>query len=344
MMHDGGTTAGDSERRTKAERIARTGDRQSDYPAEYGLETRWVEARDGTRLRVLVGGDVEAPRLLCVHGFPQNAAEWRALLPFVRDRFRVLLVDLRGYGKSELARTGDYSLSTLVDDLVTVLEASRAWGGSTGSASGPAHLVAHDWGGAIAWALVRSRPDLVAHFVAVNAPDGDAYTQELTSSTEQLKSSWYTFLFQIPFIEHAIASNGASMLVRTLKGSSIRGTFTDEDVELYVAPLRDPARMRAALSYYRAAAKALVAKAGDRRRGEPPRAVEVPTIVVWGERDEAIRRGVVDRMMREVCPSADLRLLPDSTHWVPDERPDAVGEAIVDGLERSGHRFRIQRE
>jgi len=302
----------------------KTGDRLLDFPAECGLETRWIEARDGTRLRLLCGGAEKAPRLLCLHGFPQNAAEWRRLLPFVRHRFRVLLLDLRGFGASELARSGAYDMDTLVDDLAIVLESTASEGDG-----GPAHLCAHDWGGAIAWELARRRPELIRHHVSVNAPHLGAYIRELVSNRMQLKSSWYTLLFQIPLIEHLLAANGASGLVAGLRGSSRPGTFSDEDLELYVGPLRDPKRMRAALSYYRAGSGKLVSVARGKERGER---IEVPTTIVWGERDAAIQRSVAERMQRDYCPHAEIRWLRGATHWVPDECPEDVARAVIDGL------------
>ncbi|NUP08495.1 MAG: alpha/beta fold hydrolase [Polyangiaceae bacterium] len=323
--------------------MGKTGDRLLDYPSKHDLETSWVEARDGTRLRVLTTGNPRGPRLLCVHGFPQNAAEWRSLLPLVKDDFHVVLVDLRGFGRSDFAKTGDYTLPTLAGDIVSVLEAT-----STLGAPGPAHLLAHDWGGPIAWAVVEARPDLVAHHVSVNAPHYEAYARELVSNPQQLKSAYYTILFQIPFIEHALAANGALGMVRALRGSSIHGTFSDEDVELYAGPLRDHRRMRAALSYYRASFRSLVRRLTSRRKDAEAAtrpSGHVPTIVVWGERDHAINKSVAERMMKEVCPAAELRLVPDATHWVPDERPDVVARAVLDGLERTrgniaaGHRF-----
>lgn len=314
--------------------MAKTGERVLDYPEEHGLEVVWVSVRDGTRLRVLCAGSQDAPRLLCVHGFPQNAAEWRGLLPRVRDRFRVLMVDLRGYAGSDLAASGDYRLPTLADDLVCVLESP-----ATGGQRGPAHLVAHDWGAVVAWALVEARPDLVAHHVSVNGPHYGAYTREVNANREQLKSSWYTVFFQLPLVERFLARDGAVALVRSLRGTSARGTFSDEDLELYVGPLRDPRRMRAALSYYRAsfpaALRALVRR-GAAPSGSGREPVRVPTIIVWGAKDTAIRVGVAQRMLREVCPDAELRLLEEASHWVPDERPDAVAEAVLDGLGRAG--------
>lgn len=303
-------------------------DPQADYPAQHGLEQRFVASADGTRLRVLVGGNPRGPRLLMVHGFPQNAAEWRRVLPFVQDAFRTVLVDLRGYAKSEIPASGDYALDTLANDLEAVIDATRGEG-----AAGPVHLVAHDWGGPISWRLVEKRPELVAHFVAVNAPHYAAYTRELLANRSQLKSSWYTLLFQVPGVEVLLGARRAAALEQTLLRSSRKGTFGRDDVELYIGPLRDRARLRAALSYYRSGFSGLLRQLLD-KDGEPPPLVTLPTIILWGQRDEAITAGVALRMKQEHAPKAELRWLPDATHWVPDERPDAVARAVLDGLAR----------
>lgn len=302
-------------------------DPQAEYPAQHGLQERFVTTADGTRLRILIGGNASGPRLLLVHGFPQNAAEWRRVLPFVEQAFRVILVDLRGYAKSDIPSSGDYTLDTLALDLEAVIDATRSDG-----APGPIHLAAHDWGGPIAWRLVEKHPELVAHFVAINAPHYAAYTKELLGNRRQFAASWYTLLFQLPGLEYLLGASRAVALENTLLRSSRKGTFGRDDIELYIGPLRDPMRLRAALSYYRSGFTRLVGKLTGKE--ETPPIVRVPTTIVWGEKDQAIRREVALRMKRENAPEAEIRWLAEATHWVPDERPDEVARAVLDGLAR----------
>lgn len=299
----------------------KTGDRLEDYPAEHGLVARWVEAADRTRLRVLVGGNPSGRRLLLVHGFPQNAACWRSVITRVRDRYRVLAVDLRGYGKSELSRSGSYGLETLSQDLASVLEQTQDEG-----APGPAVLCAHDWGGPLAWELLHRRPELVSHHVCLNAPHYDAYIEALRTDAEQRKSSWYTVWFQTPFLEHLFAMNGAAFFAWTLRATSAPGTFTDEDLELYLAPLRDPARVAAALAYYRQARDRLFTQRG-RGRSLPP--IRVPTTILYPTRDAALRRVILDIVRDRYCPGANVIDVEGATHWLPDERPDDVAAALL---------------
>ena len=155
----------------------------------------------------------------------------------------------------------------------------------------------------------------------------------------QRRSSWYTALFQIPRIEHLLASNGAAFFVWGLRASSAAGVFSDEDLELYLSPMRDPARLRSALEYYRAGRRRSLGGGSKARTARP---IEVPTIVLWGEDDSAIRPSVRDEMLRGICPTAELRSLPGVSHWVPDERPEEVARAILDGLDAEEKIFKAR--
>jgi pimeloyl-ACP methyl ester carboxylesterase len=308
-----------------------TGDRLVDWARASGLEERSVAAADGTRLRVLVGGASDGPRLVFVHGFPQHAASWRRVIDLVRGTFRVIAYDQRGYGRSEPSRTpglDGYDLETLSADLASVIEATAGEG-----RPGPVHLCAHDWGGPVAWHLLGTRPELVAHHVSVNGPHFAAYCAELLGNRAQQKGAWYVAMFQIPGVEHALAARAPALMAALLRRSSAPGTFTDEDVALYGEPMADPGRLGAALAYYRAAARRLVR---DRARAKFAPILATPTIVLWGQRDPALARSMPEVTRASYCPGAEIRRLPEASHWVPDERPDEVARALLDGLARVG--------
>lgn len=315
-------TRSESEREVASTLATKNGDRVHDWPIELGLEVRFVRTGDGTRLRVLVGGAERGPRVVFVHGFPQNAAEWRKVATLLRERYRVVLYDLRGYGASELGPREGYDLDTLASDLETVIDATR----SEGDPSLAPLLCAHDWGGPIAWHVVGRSPSLVRGHVSVNGPHYAAYARDLAETSDQRARAWYTAVFQIPGIEHLLSANGAASIAWMLRRSSPPGTFSNEDLELYLAPMRDPARLRAALSYYRSAARRLLtAKSGV---FEAP-TVTVPTIILWGERDAALVRTAPDTIQAHYCPGAEIRRVPAS-HWVPEESPAEVARAVED--------------
>jgi epoxide hydrolase 4 len=295
----------------------RAGEKHLDWPALDGHRVERVVASDGTSLRVVRAGGEAAdaaarPIVVCLHGFPQNAAAWRRLARLAGTDLDLVLPDLRGYSGSDLAVSGRYDLGILVDDLTRVLDAVAPSSSIT--------LVAHDWGGPIAWRALETLGTRVRHFVCTNAPHLECYTREVRSSSAQRRASWYTALFQIPGIEYLLCRDRARPLRDVLRKSSTLGTFSEDDVETFIGPLGDPARLRAALRYYRAAARAIV--------NPVPRRLTTPTTLVWGERDRAVLRGVAEAILRDVTPHAEVRWLPEATHWVPDERPDVLLEVL----------------
>jgi pimeloyl-ACP methyl ester carboxylesterase len=294
------------------------------WPARAGFETRTVQARDGTRLRVLLAGPKTAPRAVFAHGFPQNAAIWRKTVGALGGAVRAVLVDLRGYAGSELSASGRYDLDTLAGDLERVLEETAGEG-----APGSAVLVGHDWGGAIAWEIAARRADLVRHLVAVNSPHRSAYLRELRKNPKQRRASWYMAVFQLLLLEHLLASSGAAFFARALRRSARQGTFSDEDIEILVAPLRDPRRVGAALSYYGDSRREL---ARDPSKLRDDRQVSVPTTILWGRRDVALLPTLAERIVADHAAHATIRWLEDATHWVPDEEPGAVARAVLDAV------------
>jgi epoxide hydrolase 4 len=302
------------------------GDPTITWPARAGFETKFLTMADGTRLRILLAGPKTGQRVVLVHGFPQNAASWRkvvrALGDVAGDDVRSILVDLRGYAGSDLSTSGRYDLATLAGDLIAVLEQTSGEG-----APGPAILVAHDWGGVIAWEVAARRPELVKHLITMNGPHRAAYLRELKTNARQRRGSYYVGFFNVPLIEHLLSANGAGIFIEGMRKSSRPGTFSDEDLEIYVGPFRDPKRLRAALDYYRESTREFTRNRG---RISDTRQISVPVTILWGRRDTAIVPNVAERVVDEYAPEASIRWLQEATHWVPDEEPEAVARAILD--------------
>lgn len=288
-----------------------------------GYENVWVRAGDGTRLRVVVGGPEGAPRVIFLHGAPQHSYCWRKVLGLVRGRVRFVVPDLRGYGASELAADGRYDLGRLADDVDAV---AAATGG------GPFVLVGHDWGGVISWYYAQTRQARLRHLVVANGPHPAAYAREMRKP-RQLVRSWYVFFFQLPGVERLLARRGVAFGAKLLQASAPPGFFGDE-LGAYVEALDRPGRVEAALAYYRQAFPRSVDDAFDGARA--PRVV-VPATVVWGEADKAIDRSHPDALAPFV-ETLRVERLPGISHWVPEERPGAVADALFAALENPAER------
>ncbi|HEX3004864.1 MAG TPA: alpha/beta fold hydrolase [Angustibacter sp.] len=248
------------------------------------------------------------PTVLLLHGFPQNATLWDSVLPGLRDAgLRCVTVDQRGYAPLPQPTAVDaYRLDQLVDDALAVLDAVVG--------EEPALVVGHDWGAAVAWALAAYHPQRVRGLVAASVPHPGAFGAALRSDPEQQERSAYMRLLRdVDRAERVLLDDGGRRLREFFTGS----TLSHQEVDRYVAPMLDPRRLRGALSWYAAMDEQFAAV--------PP--VHVPTVYLSADHDLAVGRRAVAECAQWVEAPYEHVALPGS-HWIPDERPDAVVDAV----------------
>jgi pimeloyl-ACP methyl ester carboxylesterase len=284
---------------------------------------------NGVRLHYASEGPTDAPLLLFLHGFPEFWYAWRdQLAEFGRDH-HVVAPDMRGYNLSSRPATLDaYRIEHLVEDvraLATHLGRRRFT------------LVGHDWGGGVAWAFALAHPELLDGLVIVNMAHPVVFLRELASNPVQQKASTYITWFRRPDSAAKLLENECARLVRMTLGDLLaRGLVTDDDRRRYVDAWTQPGAVDAGLNYYRAA------RLGPPTPEEPVVAahmtvdpghavVDVPTLVIWGERDEALPVGNLDGLERYV-PKLTLRRVSDGSHWVVHEQPALVNRYIREFL------------
>jgi pimeloyl-ACP methyl ester carboxylesterase len=273
---------------------------------------------NGVELHTVSAGDPGDPLVVLLHGFPEFWYEWQEYLdPLVAAGYRVVVPDQRGYNRSEKPDGLDaYSIDTLSADVVELIE-------TAGRES--AHVVGHDWGAAVAWDLALRHPGAVNRLGIVNVPHPTVFQRTLTSDLTQLRNSWYMFFFQLPLIpEWTVSRDRFAFLRNAMEGGSRPGTFDERDFERYRGAWSRADAAGSMINWYRAL---------FRRQNEPPREqVDVPTLVVWGENDQAL----VPRMAEEsvqYCSDGRLERFPDATHWVPHEYHDRVAALLVEHLD-----------
>ena len=250
------------------------------------------------------GGDP----VILLHGFPETSLSWTSVAARLADAgLRVIAFDQRGYSAG--ARPTDvasYSTDLLAGDVLGVAD---ALGLDT------FHLVGHDWGSAVAWVVAGRHPDRVRTLTAVSVPHLTAYNAALRDDPEQQqKASYISFMRQEVKAEELLLADDARRLT-AIYGDDVPVAL----VVRYVAHLAEPGALTAALNWYRAMGAGLA---------ETPR-TQVPTTFVWGEDDQAI-----GRVPAEACGDhvdADYRFveLNGVTHWIPEQAPDALAEAII---------------
>ncbi len=271
--------------------------------------TTLLAERDGVRLGGSDSGPAPGGAVVLLHGFPQDSSCWDEVAPRLRAAgLRTIAPDQRGYGGSDRpAGTAPYRIEELAADVLAVLDAAGL---------ARAHVVGHDWGGAVAWHLAAHHPDRVATLTVLSTPHPAAYAWSMVHSRQPLLS-WYTAAFQVPLLPELLLSPVLEPVLRS-------GGLPAPAARRYAARLGRPSDLGPPLAWYRAAARRMP----WRGLGSTP-PVEVPTTYLWGRRDPALGRAAAERTRAHVCgPYRFVEL--DEGHWLPERRPDDVADAVID--------------
>jgi pimeloyl-ACP methyl ester carboxylesterase len=285
-------------------------------------------ALEGARLHYVEAG--EGPLVVLLHGFPEFWYEWKhQIAEFSRDH-TVVAPDMRGYNLSSKPTDVDaYQIPVLVADVQALAgELLKKTGGTKFT------LVAHDWGGAIAWVFAAMHPDLLDRLVIVNAPHPTVFGRLLREDPDQQTASQYMLMFRGPQAEETLSANDYQLLTSMVLGAGLRdGTVTDEDRKEYVAAWSQPGALTGGLNYYRAARIGPVTAAEPSPESAPtampPLMIRVPTLVIWGEKDTALLTSNLNGLDQFV-PSLTIKRIPEGTHWVVRERAPEVNRLIRD--------------
>ena len=265
--------------------------------------------RGGMELRAVDSGPADGEPVVLLHGFPQRASSWDRVTPLLHaDGLRTIALDQRGYCASARPRgRRAYRISELIGDVIALLD-------TAGLAD--AHVVGHDWGAAVAWGLAGNHPERVRSLTAVSVPHPAAFLKAMVVS-DQLLRSWYMGFFQLPLLPELVLTSSGPLPTRALAGMGM----TREMIERYRSEMVTDGAVRGGLGWYRALPFASP-------RGATAR-VRVPTTFVWSDNDAALGRGGAELTERYV--DADYRFLEMNgvSHWIPDERPVELAEAIV---------------
>lgn len=261
-----------------------------------------------------LGPDDGVP-VVCLHGFPQGPTAYDGVGRLLAAQgCRVLAPAQRGYspGARPPGRS-PYAVRELVADVTALLDAA-------GVAS--AHLVGHDWGGAVAWALAAAEQPRVRSLTVLSTPHPAAMRQGVVAGSQALRSA-YMAGFQLPHLPEAVLlARGGWALRQLLHRSGLPGDLA----ERYVEAMRPPGALSGALAWYRAL---VVPAPGEAGVGQ----VRVPTSYLVGRRDPFFASASVWATGAQVDASYELREL-DAGHWLPETQPEAVASTVLGHVER----------
>ena len=280
------------------------------------VQHRYADNGD-VRLHYAAAGPEDAPLVVFLHGFPDFWYSWRHQMAALEDRFRVAALDMRGYNRSSKPKgVANYAMPYLVADVAAVIKAETAE---------QAIVVGHDWGGAVAWNVAITRPELVRLLVILNLPHPRGLFRELSTNPDQQRNSQYAFNFQQPDAHKALTAEGL--------------TFWVKDVEArkrYVAAF-EQSDFEAMLNYY---------KANYPRPDPAPDAaptalaapdlpnVQCPVLMFHGLKDQALLPGALAGTWDWIDADLTLVTVPDADHWVQQDAAELVSTTMRDWLRR----------
>jgi pimeloyl-ACP methyl ester carboxylesterase len=265
------------------------------------------------------------PRVLLLHGFPEGAFAWDGVMEALAGRAQCLAPNLRGYERSSApAGVEAYRPKHLVADIAALI---AQWGAPLDL------LVAHDWGGAVAWNLAAQHPELLRRLLIVNSPHPATFLRELRDNPAQQAASAYMNFLVRPDAEALLAERHYARLWPFLRSTARELTAADR--ARYEAVWQHG--LSGPLNYYRASPLRPPREGDDAvRRLQMPDAavtVKVPTTVLWGEDDMALLPGLLEGLEHWV-PDLRVHRVAGASHWIVHERPARVVEAIDEALAR----------
>ena len=269
-----------------------------------------VFTRDGLVFDVRDGGPPDGDPVVLLHGFPQDSSAWTAVAEHLHTSgLRTLTPDQRGYspGARPSGRSA-YRMRELTADVLALLDSAGL---------GSAHVVGHDWGGLVAWALGARHPERVRTLTALSVPHPAAFARAVVTSDQALRS-YYMALFQLPLLPERLLLAGDGAALRRLLLTS---GLPPELAEHYVRRMREPGALTAALAWYRA----LPLDARD-----PVGRVRVPTLHLWSTRDAALGRTATEQTRRFVDAPYRLEVLEGVPHFIPELAPERVAELVTE--------------
>lgn len=271
------------------------------------------------RMHAVLEGDSTDPLVIMLHGFPEFWYSWRfQIKPLAKEGYHVVAPDLRGYNLTQ--KEGPYDVLTIIKDIENLI---HAFGREE------AIIIGHDWGSIISWVFAALHADMTEKLIVCNVPHPNAALKALKSFyLPQILKSWYIGFFQIPRLPEKVFRANHYKVLRYGMQTAIADGMTEEEIGYYCEAWSQKDALSAVIGYYRAVLGSL------RQLQELDLTVQVPTQLIWGEPDIALDTQLA-RWSGEWCPSLDLRVIPNSNHFVQLYSAQLVTAYMIDFLKKS---------
>jgi len=276
------------------------------------------------KLHYIKAGPEDGKLIVFLHGFPQFWYMWRDQLLDLSKDYLAVAPDMRGYNtSSKPEEIEQYQPHHIVEDIRALVE--EHFGRKNFI------LVGHDWGGVIAFPFANMHPDLVEKLIIINAPHPNVFGRLLSNNKDQQTSSQYVLFFRTQNAEAFLSANDYQNLFGVVITSEME--FDDDDRQLYRNAWSQPRALTGGLNYYRAGGLRPpsqgedISELANEATELNPVMINVPTLVIWGEKDTALTVHNLEGL-DEFVPDLTIKRIPEGSHWVINEQPGKVNTLI----------------
>ncbi|TFG13382.1 MAG: alpha/beta hydrolase [Promethearchaeota archaeon] len=296
------------------------------------IEEVYIET-NGIKLHTVLIGSGKP--LMLLHGFPDFWYGWKDVILGLKDKYKLIVPDMRGYNLSDKPEgIENYTLDILIDDIKGLSEALNL---------GKFSLAGHDWGGPVAWGVAGKYPELLEKLIIINGPHPIIMRNLIAKDKDQRRASSYVFEFIKPDSANLLMENDFKVLkaimdmnIETLKDLFV-GLKTLEkvselqererglsgfDMEKYVEAWSQSGAIQAGLHYYRASVKDAFTSSWDGT-------IKVPTLVIHGMNDIALTPKILNGL-EDYIKELKIVKIENASHWVMIDAPKEVNSSIKD--------------
>jgi pimeloyl-ACP methyl ester carboxylesterase len=262
-----------------------------------GLDIHYVEAGDGEPVVLL-------------HGFPEFWFSWRKQIPALAAAgFRAIAPDLPGYNDS--SKPADVLTYTMASQ-------ARIFAEFITTVARRCTLVGHDWGGFVAWFTAMLHPEIISKLVILNAAHPAPLGREMKRQLGQRLRLTYQLLFQPPRLPELLMPSVLPAMMRRA------GRFTEEEIDVYREAWRKPGATRGMANFYRAMRR-------SRSLRSLIRPIDIPTLLIWGDRDPVFTRQTTENF-GDWVPNLRVEHIEKAGHFVQTDAPERVNALLIEFL------------
>ena len=256
--------------------------------------------------------------ILFWHGNFMCWYEWKDAISEFSKNYTVVAPDLRGYNlTSKPADPKLYNPKIYIEDIKQLVDhlGYRKFSFVAHNGNGMPHVFASYY------------PEYLDKFIAINSPHPTVLVNLWQKDPRQREASQYVLMFQSPEAEEILSENNYAYLREPYMKLIEQGLMTNDDLKVYIEAWSQPGAITGMLNPYRSRSAGALKEGSAKQRPTRALMVNVPTLVVWSDENEALTSAVIDGMA-EFIPDLTVKRFPGTSNLIVQEKYSEVVDLI----------------